>query len=445
MDKNHINSPYQGLLTGSWGEKICTAAESLGARPNFCGRIPRELECISNLKEVPCPCCGRLKMLKSEFSKFKWPSHNQPVSTSFVISDLAKTFSNLCSDEKEVLIELKKLNKEHPKTRYSVLLEHISNPPQLFVSYLSKSKKLTEREYNKKVFLMLNKFKKQMHPTEKKAFEVIEKAHKKNKNLSMRLLVQSLRPQYIKKLQKEQFIALDNIGLVIDKLPKEESEKIKELLNRSKSIIIADASDDPFRRKVFIAKAHAIIDPLPKSDVKFEILRIMNKLPNSSTSVSAFIVKYSGYVKVFNKNTSQFELKSRSSKGIGEGFICKSQNSLEHVKAKSAIRSVKNKNNPSHLTFECAGCNNARGHTPLDEWVMLNPQMPKNTQKAFNSLIKISNSGKHGIVRYEWYIRDLANTFEQESKGLIKVDTSKLKQKTPPLDLASLVNHFRHD
>ena len=63
---------------------------------------------------------------------------------------------------------------------------------------------------------------------------------------------------------------------------------------------------------------------------------------------------------------------------------------------------------------------------PLDQWVMKNPQIKENMQKYMDVVIDKINKGE-AMKRCRVYPIIVAETLEKESKGLIKLDTSKLK------------------
>ena len=254
---------------------------------------------------------------------------------------------------------------------------------------------------------VLLKFKQYMPKIEKSCFEKIQNESKKHPEKTLNQILRSFRKKSKKNLNKNQFDVLGEISQLGRELSIESAQKINTLTHRARIIIIEDRPGNFFKRKVFINDILELIKELPEKNIIRKIYKKSQELNSSESDLDAFIVKYS----------------QRCSSEIGQRLVSKSVSTIEHIKPKAND----GENCLENYLLECAGCNNSRGDTPLDEWIKnRHPEMLRNAQKHINVVIDLINKG---IIRnFDFYPTVVAQTLETESKGLIQLDLSNLKQ-----------------
>lgn len=272
------------------------------------------------------------------------------------------------------------------------------------------SARLTEKVLSgssKKAIRVLSKFKKNMHKTENLCFKKIKESSEKSPNKTLNQIVNGFREKSRKHLNANQFKTLKEIDELGKELSVESEQKLRELTDRSRFLILTDQPDNFFKRKTFIKKIFKLTEEFPEKEIGEKIYKKSLELNTSENDINAFMVKYS----------------QRSSSEIGQRLVSKSVSTIEHIKpqADNGENCVKN------YILECAGCNNSRNETPLDEWIKnAHPEMTKNTQKHMDIIIDLINKNK--VKDFVFYPAQVAQTLETESKGLIKLDISRLKQ-----------------
>jgi len=257
----------------------------------------------------------------------------------------------------------------------------------------------------------LEPFEKNMHAVEKECFGKIREASKTFPNRDLKEILRLLRPEHLKRLKLNQFKVLDKIDGMSNDLSIDSALKLREITTRARFIIMEDDNESPFKRKPLLAEISSLQDILPEKNIAKKIGEAMNDLPSSSNDVSAFIVKYS----------------KRSSREIGQRLVSPSVVTVEHINPQNPLEGLaKGENNPKNYLLECARCNSKRGNIPLDEWVSIHcPDMIKNVQKYIDFIIDKINAKL--LIGYEHYPEDVSETLDTASKGLITLDTSRLK------------------
>lgn len=410
----------------------------------FQARLPFENK--ANLK-ITCLWCGQPMITEDEFRIFNksWPQSFEPFSAKYVIKAFKKASMN--SYEKNVYNKLQEWTKRNPDAKFVDLLENIDNPPKRFKTFADVKQKLTSEEFNSRVIKLLKKYEKKMHPTEKEVFSKLKTEHRKSPEKSIQQLMLDLRPEHLKILEENQIKIINQIDIESNSLSEESAKKIKDLTTETRNVIIDEEDEDPFKRKVFLAKINNIIKTLPKDENAQEIIKLAYALPKSLDNVSAFIVKYSGktYKKDPKKGISVY--KRRSSKEIGTRLLSQSKESLEHfIPTTPANGRPKGEDNANNWGLACAGCNNSRASLEGYKAVQyLYSDAEKNCQKQVNTVIKYINNGQ--IKDAELWPEAFAKTVEQETtvpetgKVLIKLDTSRLKAK-PRINIEQLSKKY---
>lgn len=214
------------------------------------------------------------------------------------------------------------------------------------------SEKLTEKALSgssKKAISVLSQFENNMPTTEKLCFRKIKDYSERSPHKTLNEIVTTLRIKSKRFLNESQFKTLRQIDNLGQDLSAESMKKLKDFTDRARFIITADQPGYFFKRKTFIKKLAQLIEEMPEKEIGENIYKKSLKLNTSENDVNAFIVKYS----------------QRSSSEIGQRLVSKAISTIEHIKPQA----YEGENHFRNYILECAGCNNSRNETPLDEWI----------------------------------------------------------------------------
>lgn len=210
-------------------------------------------------------------------------------------------------------------------------------------------------------------------------------------------------PSTVKTQQK----ILLSIEHILKKSPLAEDGELNDLIEISKQRLSQKKVVIPFSRKSFLYDLGKILETLPDHHLKKDLIKIAEKLPTSEQSISAYILK----------------LSSEPSDKIAIKLMHPSIASIEHIRP----RSEGGENELANYGVARAKINSTRSSIPLDEWVKIHPEVKKNCQKYIDRLIDLSHAGifkKYNINPD--YILDFAITINEQSKGKIHPDISRL-------------------
>lgn len=200
---------------------------------------------------------------------------------------------------------------------------------------------------------------------------------------------------------------LASIEHILQKSPLAEDGELNNLLEISKLRLSQKKVVIPFSRKSFLYDLGKMLETLPDHHLKKELIGIANKLPTSEQCLSAYVLK----------------LCSEPSDKIALKLMWPSVASVEHIKP----RSEGGENELANYGVARAKINSSRKSIPLDEWVVLHPEVKQNCQKYLDKLIDLYQAGifqKHNISPD--YMMDFADTVKEQSKGKIQLDISRL-------------------
>jgi len=271
------------------------------------------------------------------------------------------------------------------------------------------------------VVALLEPFEDRMHPVEKNVFAIIRSLSRKEPYKDIRELLDTVRPQHLENVKKMEFNTLGKMSKYIDeKISNEEdNKKLSSLVNESKSIIEKQDENYIFRRRRFMQKFDAIVEKMEDKESAKELKNIAEELPKAQDHVSTFIVKY-----------TQKDPKTKQEKTpyqIGIALVEPSVGSLEHIVPRHPQDDSKGGENKfSNYIYASREWNTKRKNMPLDQWVTQNPEIKKHMQKYMDAVIDKINNGE-AMQKCKVYPIIVAKTLEKESKGLIKLDTSKLR------------------
>ncbi len=274
---------------------------------------------------------------------------------------------------------------------------------------------------SKNVINLLQPFEDRMHPVEKQVFGIIKDLSKKEPEKNIRELLDTVRPEHLEKVKNQELKILDKLKTYGNNHIKNEKEveNINNLVNEANLIIEKQDENYIFRRRRFMEKLDKITVNMEDKQTAEKIKEIAEELPKAQENVSTFIVKY-----------TQKDPKTKLEKTpyqIGIALVEPSVGSLEHIVPRHPQDNSKGgENKYSNFIYASREWNTKRKNMPLDQWVMKNPQIKDNMQKYIDVVIDKINKGE-AMKRCRVYPIIVAETLEKESKGLIKLDTSKLK------------------
>ncbi len=267
----------------------------------------------------------------------------------------------------------------------------------------------------------LTPFEDRMHPVEKQVFGIIKNLSKKNPDKNVRELLDTVRPEHLERVKTMEINILSKMTKYVDKnvSNKDDSAKLKKIVNEATGIIEKQDENYIFRRRRFMEKFDGIAKDMEDKKAAEEIKMIAEELPKAQEHVSTFIVKY-----------TQKDPKSKLEKTpyqIGIALVEPSVGSLEHIVPRHPQDNSKGgENTYENYIYASRDWNTKRKNMPLDQWVRQNPEIKKHMQKYMDVVIERINNGE-AMKRCRVYPILAAETLERESKGLIKLDVSKLK------------------
>lgn len=269
-----------------------------------------------------------------------------------------------------------------------------------------------------KVIPLLEKFEKSMHPVEKEVFNILKDLSKKYPKKNLRELLDTIRTPHLYHLHEEQNKILKRLNFVGYYLPEKSRKILEETLKETKEILDDKTYNEQFKRRVFVGKIKYATMDFPEEDVSAAIFKIAEEMPKASNSTSAFIVKHT------EKKPSTG--KERTSHDIIFALLAPSIGSIEHIKVRSKnIKDGGGKDTMSNYLLICARCNNNRSSTNFAEFLKTNPHLyGPHLRKYIDLVIQKLNEGK--LKGFEKYLPAVAKTLKKESKGMLKIDISKL-------------------
>lgn len=198
-------------------------------------------------------------------------------------------------------------------------------------------------------------------------------------------------------LVKEQVRILKRIEGLGGNLKKDEKIKLSECVRSAIKFakMTGNKDGDHFGRKQFIGDLYELTEGFSNEKIVRDIRKTALDLPSSTSSLSAFFVKYS------RENVEK----------IATRFLSPMTATTEHIKPIS----LGGEDDTANYLVECTDCNSKRGNMPYEEWFKIMPQMPQNLQTYLDTMDKIIKT--YNLKGYENYVKDIAETIEQETNG----------------------------
>ena len=309
----------------------------------------------------------------------------------------------------------------------------------------------------KKKSVIAMKFLKQyedcMYPIEKEIYYILKNLAKKHPDMNLQELMQMKHKRAEEILIQQQTKILDKINMMIRILPRGEYLQARKFINGAFDKIL-DPHPTPetrFSRKVFL---HGL-DELKISDpkTKEKIMAVASKLPQSSDSINAFIVKYSHDTKVIDKNPfgkQEIVVVPRSPEEIAFRLLDPAVQSDEHIWPQAEFRKLEEAIQKGEIKREDAETlrvsiltskyiNNLKSDTLIDDFIGQTKEydIPKNIQAHMDKLLDVmdkwARAGKfEDAALLGEYIKVLEKEFQLRS-NIVRVDVGDLEPKIAEL------------
>lgn len=299
----------------------------------------------------------------------------------------------------------------------------------------------------------LKKYKNSMFPVEKEIFTILENLSKKHPDLTLQELLRLRYPQAEQVLINQQGEVLNKINMMIRSLPKQDFIKSRKLIQGAFDRIFAQEQlpEERFGRKIFLAWVREL--DIADKKIKSKVYKMAEKLPQSSDSVNAFIVKYSHPYKLrYDFKKQEMARLPRDSQEIGERLLEPSIGTDDHIHAQRKFKEeqaarlhgdeeAKNKSALRVTTLTSAKANFEKSDLPLDKYIELSPyDIPKRIQHQIDRYISIGEKWlKQGRIAdadlLSEYIIVLRDEYARRS-NIVKVDISELERKLPQIKAA---------
>ena len=309
----------------------------------------------------------------------------------------------------------------------------------------------------KKKSVIAMKFLKQyedcMPPIEREVYFILKNLAKKHPDLNLQELMQMKHKRAEEILIQQQTKILDKINMMIRVLPRGEYLQARKFINGAFDKIL-DPHPTPetrFSRKVFL---HGL-DELKISDpkTKEKIMAVASRLPQSSDSINAFIVKYSHDTKVIDKNPfgkQEIVVVPRSPEEIAFRLLDPAVQSDEHIWPQAEFRKLEEAIQKGEIKREDAETlrvsiltskyiNNLKSDTLIDDFIEQTKEydIPKNIQAHMDRLLEVmdkwARAGKfEDAALLGEYIKVLEKEFQLRS-NIVKVDVGDLEPRIAEL------------
>ncbi len=279
---------------------------------------------------------------------------------------------------------------------------------------------------------------------ERQAFDLLEKGTRKHPNMTLQEIIRLRYPYVENALVAKQTNIINDIILMARRLPPKDYKAVRALTQVSIDKILAQdpKPEERFSRKKFLYPLHDL--SLSDSGVKKAIWHKAIKLPQSSTSLEAFIVKYSQPYKIKRTEEGEEIRVVRDSSDLANRILCRYRGTDDHIypqvryKKEADARKRKEKwaqglSNYKVTILTSDYINNKKGDTLIDDFINRSEYpIPRNIQRQVNRFIEIYKkwiaAGKiNDAVLLEEYLRDLKKEFELRS-NIVRIDISDLRK-----------------
>ncbi len=294
----------------------------------------------------------------------------------------------------------------------------------------------------------LKDYKNQMFPIEKEIFSILETLSKKHPDLTLQELLKLKYPKAEQILIKKQSNILNKINLMIRTLPRKEYIETRKVIQNSFDKIFEPdpIPEERFSRKIFLNELKNL--KISNAKLKSKIIKTAKKLPQSSDSINAFIVKYSQPYKLrYQYETEEYIRITRDSEEIGLRLLEPSVGTDDHIHPQTAFRkesearengdkSVQDLSTLKVTILTTKRMNNLKTDTPIDKFITdTDINIPTYIQKQISDLTNIANKwtdlGRtQDAATLADYITVLKNEFDARSE-LVRINLEDFEAQIP--------------
>lgn len=296
----------------------------------------------------------------------------------------------------------------------------------------------------------LKRYENSFFDVEKTIFLNLHKLAKKYPSFNIQQLLRQMLPIAQKNLISQQDKIFANMSSIAGDLHGAEYDKVHELLEKSYTKIMKNNAlpKDRFSRKEFIYELVNI--NIKDLELKSKLISAAEKLPASSNSVDAFIVKYSQPYRIKSVNGVRV-IYPQTSKDIALRLLKPSVATDEHIYPQTLFKQDaqlrKNGNEtPTELrvtVLTTSYINALKQHTLIDDFIKSSSyNIVANVQNHFKKLIKLDEIWfRQGKIldakKLADYIFVLKNEFELRSK-LIKIELGNFESLAKRINSSSI-------
>lgn len=284
---------------------------------------------------------------------------------------------------------------------------------------------------------------------ERRVFDLLEKESKKHPDLKLQELLQLKYNAAEKALVSQQAKVMDQIILMSRNLSKEDYLKVRKLAQVFFDKILAQdpLPEERFRRKEFLFALRNL--DISNEKIKQAMIHKAEKLPQSSSSIQAFVVKYSQPYKFKYDDMGKIVKTTRDSQELALRILLPSVGTDEHIYPQKLYRqeelarqngekSAQNLSDYKVTILTSSYINGLKGDTLLDDFSKQSKyDIKNNIQKHIDKLIKVDkkwlSKGKvEDAARLTDYIIALKREFDLRSE-IVNIDISDLNDIYPEL------------
>lgn len=279
-------------------------------------------------------------------------------------------------------------------------------------SKLTKCKNISEQ------IDILEQYRPCMQKNEKHMFTIFKGYAINNPDGTMNDCLEMLYPEALAELKIEQIKILDNVDRLSNKMDAKTALEVRKITTNARHKILNDdpnahmrnpnarTEDHIFKRKDLLMDLRDATINTTNKELFDEMWNVASKLPKSSTSIDAFIVKYT----------------DRSPLEIAARLLRPSTASIEHITpANPSSDDIKaGENELTNFMLVSRDWNSGRSNMPLDEFVKKHRNIPRYSQRHINDIMHAIKKGK--LTDCDWYPYVLKEKLYNESKGLININ-----------------------
>lgn len=230
-----------------------------------------------------------------------------------------------------------------------------------------------------------------------------------------------VKAKYLKSLKQKQMNILHNIDVLKEDLPRRYQFAIDDCINKAEEIFTNEQDVIIHKRKRVIEMFELALDRIKTNKTAKTIIEEINELPNSQTDVDAFMIKSS----------------QKTSNSLAETLVTRTRSTREHVVPKHRV-GHNGENSIHNYIYLCSKCNVKRKMTEYSKFVEEHPEMPKNTQRQVDTMIRYINKGD--LIGYDDWPNKIKIALNMES-GATKKHNGKIDVNIGMLDIDSAMRN----